>query len=456
MVNLISPTGTVGLQDEELLEWLGISQTSKSVLGETTYFTCLKMLSETLGKMPLKYYQDTENGIEKAASNRVHQLLSRRPNPYMTPSTFWAAVEQNRNHFGNAYVWIRRKLTLYQFGGNYEVQDFWIMPSDSVTIYYDDAGLFGEPDALWYQYSDKYTGKRYFFRSRDVLHFKTSYSFDGVSGAAVKDILKATVEGGLESQNFMNNLYKSGLTAKAVLEYTGDLDKSKQAKLKAGMEEFANGSANAGKIIPVPLGMKLTPLNIKLTDSQFFELKKFGALQIAAAFGIKPNQINDYEKSSYSNSEMQQLSFYVDTELYILKQYEEELNFKLLTDQEMTAGYFLKFNEKVILRTDSKSQMESLTKAVDSGIYSRNEARELLNLPRKDGGDVLAANGNLIPVVMAGEQYKKADNEDKAVLTVNERRAAIGLPPIEGGDAIYMPASEIPSIDVNDSGGDGM
>ena len=51
--------------------------------------------------------------------------------------------------------------------------------------------------------------------------------------------------------------------------------------------------------------------------------KKYNALQIAGAFGVKPNQINDYSKSSYSNSEMQQLSFYVDTELFIIKQYEE-------------------------------------------------------------------------------------------------------------------------------------
>lgn len=52
-------------------------------------------------------------------------------------------------------------------------------------------------------------------------------------------------------------------------------------------------------------------------------MKKYSALQIASAFGIKPNQIGDYEKSSYASSEAQQLSFYVDTMLYILKQYEE-------------------------------------------------------------------------------------------------------------------------------------
>ena len=53
-------TGTgVDLNSEELLEWLGISGTSKKLVSEVTYYTCLKMLSETIGKLPLKYYQNT-------------------------------------------------------------------------------------------------------------------------------------------------------------------------------------------------------------------------------------------------------------------------------------------------------------------------------------------------------------------------------------------------------------
>lgn len=399
------------MQSEDLLEWLGISKTPKKLVGEVTYFTCLKMLSETLGKMPIKFYQETEKGIEKAKPNASYKLLRKRPNPLMTPSTFWSTVELNRNHYGNAYVWLRKEFKRQTYGGSYDIQDMWIMPSDCVQVVFDDVGFFGGKGSIWYIYTDRYSGEQFFFRSHDVLHFKTSYSFDGIMGLPVREILKSTVEGGLESQNFMNNLYKSGLTAKAALEYTGDLDQKSKEKLVAGFESFANGSDNAGKIIPVPLGMKLVPLNIKLTDSQFFELKKFNALQIAGAFGIKPNQINDYEKSSYANSEMQQLSFYVDTELFILKQYEEEIDFKILSPEELDEGYFYKFNEKVILRTDSKTQMETLAKAVDSGIYKRNEAREILNLPIAEGGDVLTVNGNSIPVTMAGRQWTKGGEE---------------------------------------------
>jgi hypothetical protein len=93
--------------------------------------------------------------------------------------------------------------------------------------------------------------------------------------------------------------------------------------------------------------------------------------------------------------------------LFILKQYEEEIDYKILSPEELDEGYFYKFNEKVILRTDSKTQMETLSKAVDSGIYKRNEAREILNLPIAEGGDILTVNGNAIPVTMAGSQYVK-------------------------------------------------
>ena len=250
-------------------------------------------------------------------------------------------------------------------------------------------------------------------RTDEVMHFKTSFSFDGITGLPVQQILRDTVAGASESQAFMNNLYESGLTAKATLEYTGELNEKAKTALVKSFEEFGSGAKNTGKILPVPLGMKLTPLDIKLTDSQFFELKKYNALQIAGAFGVKPNQINDYSKSSYSNSEMQQLSFYVDTELFIIKQYEEEINFKMLPDEDADDGYYYKFNEKVLFRTDSKTQMEYLRNGVGGMIIKPNEARRKLDMEDAEGGDVLLANGSIVPLTMAGAAYLKGESEQE-------------------------------------------
>ena len=155
------------------------------------------------------------------------------------------------------------------------------------------------------------------------------------------------------------------------------------------------------------MGLTLTPLNVSLADAQFFELRKYSALQIAGAFGIKPNQINNYEKSSYANSETQQLAFLVDTMSYRLKMYEEEINGKILMPEEIANQYFYKFNEKAILRADSKTQMENLAKAVNNGIYTPNEAREYLDQPSEEGGNRLIVNGNYIPLTQVGQQYAK-------------------------------------------------
>ena len=363
--------------------------------------------------MPIKYYQKTDKGIIEAEATDTSKLLSKRPNPFMTPTTFWNTVEINRNHYGNAYVYMRKKFDRKKFGGEIKTVDLWVMQSNCVQIVVDDAGIFAGVGRLWYVYTDPTSGRQYVFSTDEVMHFKTSFSFDGITGLPVQQILRDTVAGASESQAFMNNLYESGLTAKATLEYTGELNEKAKSALVKSFEEFGSGAKNTGKILPVPLGMKLTPLDIKLTDSQFFELKKYNALQIAGAFGVKPNQINDYSKSSYSNSEMQQLSFYVDTELFIIKQYEEEINFKMLPDEDADDGYYYKFNEKVLFRTDSKTQMEYLRNGVGGMIIKPNEARRKLDMEDAEGGDVLLANGSIVPLTMAGAAYLKGESEQE-------------------------------------------
>lgn len=403
-------TGTSGgvmtLNSPSFLESIGLTKRRKTT-SEVTYFTCLKMLSETLAKMPIKYYQKTDKGIMEAEQTETSKLLTKRPNPFMTPTVFWNTVEMNRNHYGNAYVYMRKKFIRKKYGGEVRVLDLWVMQSNCVTVVVDDAGIFAGAGRLWYVYTDPTSGHQYVFDTNEVMHFKTSFSFDGITGLPVQQILRDTISGASASQSYMNSLYESGLTAKATLEYTGELNETAKTALVKSFEEFGSGARNTGKIIPVPLGMKLTPLDIKLSDSQFFELKKYTALQIAAAFGVKPNQINDYSKSSYANSELQQLSFYVDTELFVIKQYEEEINHKMMTEEEQDDGFYYKFNEKVLFRTDSKTQMSYLKEGVAGSIMMSNEARRKLDLPDAEGGDVLLANGNVIPLTQAGAAYLK-------------------------------------------------
>ena len=117
--------------------------------------------------------------------------------------------------------------------------------------------------------------------------------------------------------------------------------------------------------------------------------------------------MGDYTKSSYASAEAQQLSFLVDTLLYIVKHYEEEIEAKLLSDKEVADGYHVKFDTSVLLRTEFKTLIETLARAVQSFLMTPNEARTKLDLPAVEGGNRLLGNGASIPVELAGSQYTK-------------------------------------------------
>ena len=424
-------TNSEQLSLNQLLDWLGVHDVSGGALSEATYFACLKVLSEGIGKMPLRLLQSTpDSGVVPMLAHRYYRMLNQRPNRFMSASVFWTYMEYCRNHYGNAYALIDTR--------DPKQPQLWPLDPQLMRVWYDDAKMLNEAPDVYYVYNTP-TGP-VTFGSEEILHFKTHQTVGGLVGVSVREQLASTIQGNIKAQKMVNKMYDSGMTAKAVLQYTGSLKDASVDTLTKGIEAYAKGEMRdkgIENIIPMPLGMTLTPLNVKLADSQFLEIKQYSALQIAAAFGVKPNQVGDYTKSSYASAEAQQLSFLLDTLLFNIKQYEEELSWKLLSDEETAGGLVAKFNTSVLLRADQQTQITTLSTAVSSFLMTPNEARERLDLPHKEGGDQLLGNGAAIPVQFAGSQYMSgqaaapaagADNtareEDKAWI-VTAIKAAI-------------------------------
>ena len=365
-----------------------------SDMSEITYFTCLKKLSESLGKLPLYLMTDDKQRI---TDHDTTLLFHKQPNPNCTPIQFWTYMEYCRNHYGNAYAFIETD----QAG---KFVALWPLDPMGVTLWVNNTELFAER-RYFYQYRDVKTGKTYWLEPGQVLHVKSWLTVDCLVGKSVREILASNMQGAKASQRVLNDLYQKGLTANAVIKYVGDLSGSKQELLLRRVEEQAR--TNGRRMITLPLGFDIQTLDLKLTDSQFYELKKYNALQVAAAFGVPPNTLNDYSKSSYANSSAQNLGFYVDTLLYNVTLYEQELNRKLLTTKEIREGKNFKFNVKVILRADPAQQAQIMTALINSSVYSPNDARRQLDMPPTDGGNVHIVNGAYVKLTDIGKAYDK-------------------------------------------------
>lgn len=364
-------------------------------LSEIVFFSCLKILSESLGKMPC-YLMDADK--RRISDHETTWFLSVKPNDFMTPAQFFTLLEFNRNYYGNAYVFI-------DIDSTGKIAGLYPLDSRSVSIWLDNAKVFTDR-RFYYFYTDGRTGKSYYFAPSEILHFKSWLTDDsGLAGKSVREILASSFASAKASSKFLNDLYSKNLVASAVVKYTGDLKRESQDKLLDEIIKQANDKGR--RMITLPFGFDIQRLDTSLADSQFFELKKFSARQIAAAFGVPTFFLNDLEKSSYANAAAQQLEFYTSALLPILNFYEQELNRKLLTRQELSAGMNFKFNISVLLRADPQQQADIIQKMLSSGVYSVNEARRLLDREPCEGGEVRYCNGSFTKLENIGIAYKK-------------------------------------------------
>lgn len=392
-------TANISLNDINELFFASKNKIGGPDLAEITYFTCLKTLAENLGKMPV-YLIDKEKN--RVSHHETVSIFSIAPNKIMTPIQFFSRLEYCRNHYGNGYAYIERENSI--------LKGLHLLDPQKVQVWVNNTADYTKRQ-YYYRYFDSSSGKDFWIDPENMLHVKAWITENGCYvGKSVLEILAANMAGNKAAQEFLTNLYSHGLTANAVVKYVGDLNSIEQRKLLKRIDEQSRDDAR--RMITLPVGFDIQPIDLKLTDSQFYELRKYNALQIAAAFGVNPDHLNDYTKSSYNNSAMQNLQFYVNTLLYNVTIYEQEMNRKLLTKKEQLAGLGFKFNVWTILRGDPQQQADVLQKMVQSSVYSVNEARDRLDIPPCIGGDVHMVNGSYVKLEDIGKAYE--NNEVKS------------------------------------------
>lgn len=374
---------------------LGFSILGKKALKENTVYICTKIRAESIGKLSLKVYKEREEYKE----HELYYLLKYKPNPLMNSINFWKCIEAQRTLKGNAYAYIERNKK-GQVTGIYPID------SDNVTKVIDDNNFLSSLSKVWYIVIDN-KGIKHKLYSDEILHFIGDITLDGLIGIAPLEYLKCTVENGRATQEFVNKFFKNGLSTKGVIQYVGDLDEKAKRTFRKEFESMSNGLENAHSVSLLPLGYQFQPLSLSMADAQFLENSKLTKREIAAAFGMKSYHLNDLERATFNNLTEQQKDFYITTLQPSLTNYEQEMQDKLFSQYETLKDVRVEFNVDTILRSDIKTRYESYRIGIQSGFLSPNEVRKKENLPAKDGGDELLANGNMIPIVMAGKQYLK-------------------------------------------------
>lgn len=362
---------------------------------KSTLFTCLRILSDGVSKLPLKVHDKDELDNE----HRLSSVLKLRPNALMSAATFWRAIEYQVNWYGFSVVPIERVKG--------KIKSLIPLDMEKVEMYVDDVGLLdNEKKPIYFTYEQN--DNEYEFHVDEVLYF-VGMTSDGISPMPIREQLKTVIDNAGQASKYTNYYLKNGLHSRGVVKYVGDLSEKNQKELQARFNRVSGGIEKAGQLLPLPLGFDYQSISTSLKDAQFTELQELTERQIASAFGVKMHQINNLERATHTNVEFQQKEFYIETLQPKLTAYEQELTHKLLTEKEISEGFFIRFNVDAILRSSLKERYEAYNQGIQGGFLKPNEARDKENLPHEPEGNELYFNGNMMPMKMAGKQYEKGE-----------------------------------------------
>ncbi|ADF99575.1 phage portal protein [Clostridium botulinum] len=381
----------------------GEKVTKESALTISGVYACTDIIASSISKLPIHIYQKNKDGSNRV-DNDVSYLLEKRPNLYMTPSTFKHTLTVKLLLDGNTYVWVERRRG--------KAINLWIL---------NNVQVLQDPTTGEIIYKATLNNKSHTFFNDEIIHIK-SLSTDGILGKSKIDILRETIGNMQSSRKLLGNYFKNGTTTSGVITYPSNLNTDAKTEIRKQWEENNSGYDNAGKVAVLDLGLEYKEINsLKFTDQQFLESTKFTLEEIARVFKVPLHMINSLDRSTFNNIEQQSLDFYMNTILPLLLQIEEEFNYKLFSSTQREK-YFIKFNMEGALRGDSATRSTYYEKMINLGVYSINEVRKLENMNSIGiQGDTHRVDLNHVDIKVANDyQLAKANSKKKGGEIDNE------------------------------------
>lgn len=376
-------------------------------------YSCNRVLSETLGQLPLILYRRKDRGKDRAMDRIEYNLLRHKPNSAQTAFAFKEMIVHHVNFRGNFYSQIvssrRRVLEIVPLHPDRMEPE---MKSDGSVNY-------------------RYTTKRGVvtnFDQEDILHIPgpAADADNPVKGVTPLSAVSDTFDLAREAQMFAKNTFKNGGSSTLVFQHPGKLKPESKQAMRKDWEENHAGQRNAGRPIIIDEGLTATALNMTLKDAQFIESRKLSRSEICGIFRVPPHMISDLERATFSNIEHQGLSFIQFTMMPWISRVEEAFTSKLFLPYTDTEDLFVEFLVTSILRGDQKSRYEAYKQGIETGWLVRNEARELENLNPLEGLDE-----PLLPLNMMTEEERRAKLEAE-IAAAKQPDPADGAP--DGGE----------------------
>lgn len=361
---------------------------SELALQISTVWRCVELMSKVISTLPLFTYVRLPNGQRDLdRGSPLYLLFHDSPNERMTASEFWAAMVINWLMRGNAYARLDRNDDGVVIG-------MWPMPADQVMPHVMDTG------ELVYLY--QVGGEQFVFFERDVLHIKDPGN--GLVGLSRVDFMGASLTEAVRAQAQATRTFKNGDKPAGLLFVDRVLSDEQRKTIRKNFKEISEGEQS--RLFILEANMKYEAVSLTPNDVQLLSTRQFGVEELCRWFGVPPVLVGHSNVTAWGTGIEQIIDgFYKLTVRPALVQIEQAIMKRVLTSVQRSK-YTIEFSLDALLRSSSKDRFALYAQGAQNGIVTRNECRQLENLPPMPGGDVLTAQVNLVPIQMLGRMPK--------------------------------------------------
>lgn len=287
-------------------------------------FRCVRLIAQNAAAVPWLVTRGSGTRRARLEDHPLAKLLA-QPNPMQGGAELFEAVYAFYLIAGNSYIEaVGAKKT--------PPRELWSLRPDRMRVV---PGRQGLPAAYRYQVGgaavdfpvDALSGE-----SR-LLHLKAFHPLDDWYGMSPLEAASASIDQHNDAAKWNAALLQSSGRPSGALVYKpphGDaaasLTDEQRQSLKAELESFFSGTANAGRPLVLEGGLDWREMSLSPKDMDWLAGKDVSAREIALAFHVPPQLVGIDGSLTFANFEQARLALYDDAVLPLIDHVKDELN----------------------------------------------------------------------------------------------------------------------------------
>lgn len=352
-------------------------------------YACVMVIARSISQCYPRHIRNVDGRFEDVYTSAASRVLM-RPNGYQTSPDFFLNLIATTLFDGEAFCIATRN-------ERFEVSEIHLLPRGSCSPFVDP-----ESREIYYAVGESPLapgGTDFIAPARDVLHLRFHTPRHPLIGES--PIKAAALAIGInvalsksQAMFFSNMNRPSGIISTDAV-----LNKEQLNMLRAAFDEQSKGLAQ-GRIPVLGGGLKFQQLAISSQDAELVQAQRMSLEDICRVFGVPPPLVGDLSHATLNNAEVLVQHFLSMSLGAYLESVERAFDrlFGLNGSKE-----YIELDTAALLRTDFAGRIEGLTKGVQGGLFTPNEARSREGLGPLAGGNAAYLQRQMVPIDKIGD-----------------------------------------------------